>query len=171
MEPHSTKQFSRYTRSGRRRPRVRVIDPASVVGFWGFAPQGEDARHARGRLSLDAKGQAHWIPPANSLTSIRNGRWAIDGSHLVVGLDGGPVFEGPLVLLENRLLWGRGIWQRLPPLLLRRSLTKPSARPGHFVRPRARGTRRTQRRLLPTVAAICASAAALILAFGLAAPL
>lgn len=171
MEPHSTKQFSRYARSGRRRPRVRVIEASSVVGFWGFAPHGEDARHARGRLSLDANGKAHWIPPVNSLGSIRRGRWAIDGSHLIVGLDGGTLFDGPLVLLEGRMLWGRGIWQRLPALLQSSSSRKRPPRAGHYVRPRARGTRRAQRRVLPTVAAIGASAAALILALGLAMPM
>ena len=169
MEPTSTKQFSSYARSGRRRPRVRIIDSAQLIGHWGFAPHGELAVHARGRLSLKPDGVAHWIPPLGSGGQIRAGRWTIEGSHLLMALDGGPVFDGPLVMLEGRMLWGPGIWQRLPPLLRRRTRQVP--RPGHYVRPRARGTRRAQRRYAPTIAALGASAAALLMALALGLPM
>lgn len=166
MEPYSTRQFSRSTRNGRRRPRVQIIDPSRLMGYWGFAPAGEDFARARGRLTLEPSGRAHWLPPIESATRARHGRWTLEGSHLLLALDGGPLFDGPVVPLEGRILWGRGIWVRLPPLAIRAKYEHKVV-----VRPRARGTRRRQRRVLPTLAAVSASAAALILALGFALPL
>jgi hypothetical protein len=142
----------------RRRPRIEVVDRQGLIGHWGFAPAGESSRHARGRLSLEPSGHAHWVPPPDAQAASRRGCWRVDGTHLVLALDGGAAFSGPVVPMGARLLWGSGVWVRSlrelgPPTLCR-------------VRARAVGTRVAPRLAMSQVAPVLASAAALLLAMG-----
>lgn len=142
----------------RRRPRIEVVDRQSLIGHWGFAPAGEGPRHARGRLTLEPTGRARWVPPLDSRAQPRRGLWGVDGTHLVLALDGGAAFSGPVVPMGGRLLWGQGVWVRSlrelgPPTVCR-------------ARPRAVGTRVVGRPPLAHLAPALASAAALLLAMG-----
>ena len=131
-----------------------MVDGGAVIGSWGFAPGGEGAAFARGRLQLEPTGRAHWEPPRDAHASGRAGLWCVRGSRLLVALDGSGLFDGPVVPMPNRLLWGRGIWVRLPRATPRRfSLVR--------VRPRPVGTRVQRRSPLVPLTALVASAATL----------
>jgi len=141
------------------RSRTALADGGAVIGSWGFAPGGEDAAFARGRLQLEPTGRARWEPPRDAHAPGRAGLWCVQGSRLLIALDGSGLFAGPVVPMPNRLLWGRGIWVRLPRAAARRfSLVR--------VRPRPMGTRvRSRSRLIPLtalVASVATLSAALI---------
>ena len=132
---------------------ARIADGA-VVGSWGFAPGGETPAFARGRLQLEPTGRARWQPPHDARTPGRTGLWCVRGSRLLVALEGSCLFDGPVVPMPNRLLWGRGIWVRLPRATPRGfSLVR--------VRPRPIGTRVRRRSPLIPLTAAAASAATL----------
>ena len=131
-----------------------LIDVGALAGSWGFAPGGENAVLARGRLQLEPTGRAVWQPPRDAHAAERAGLWCIRGSRLLLALDGNGLFAGPVVPMANRLLWGRGIWVRLPRDSPRRfSMVR--------VRPRPVGTRVQRRLPLVPLTALVASAVTL----------
>lgn len=134
--------------------RSTIVDTGILVGTWGFAPAGEGAAFARGRLQIEPTGRVRWEPPRDARSQGRAGLWCVRGSRLLVALDGSGLFDGPVVPMPNRLLWGRGIWVRLPRAEPRRfSLVR--------VRPRPMGTRVQSRSPVVPLTALIASAATL----------
>ncbi|MFH1810170.1 MAG: hypothetical protein ABIJ09_15600 [Pseudomonadota bacterium] len=158
MAPQRTPCPPRPPATRRRRPRIEVVDHQNLVGHWGFAPAGEAPGQARGCLSLEPSGLARWTPPAAAGADARRGLWCLAGTHLVLALDGGAAFSGPVVPMSKRLLWGAGVWVRLVREASRPTLCRTRAR--------AMGTRVTPRPTLARVAPALASAAALLMALG-----
>ncbi len=139
----------------RRRPRVKVIDDRLLLGHWGFAPAGEGPGSARGRLTLEPTGLARWQAPRGVRAPVRGGRWRVDGARLIVAIDGGAAFAGPVVTMNARFLWGRGVWVRVP----RELRTMPTRR----ARNRAVGTRVRPAPSSAPLVALAASAATVLL--------
>jgi len=150
------------TRVSWRRPRVPVVDNVRLVGRWGFAPAGELPAYARGELRLEPTGKACWFPPRSTRREMRRGLWCMDGSSMVLALDGGCLFAGPVVPLGGRMLWGRGVWVQIPRRTRRST--------GTWVKPRAVGTRLRPKRRLPVVAGAAATAALFLALFAAAIP-
>lgn len=114
---------------------------------------------ARGKLELLPTGKAHWQPPPSARLGPRQGLWCVRGQQLVLALDGGTLFAGPAVPFRKHMLWGRGVWVRLP---------RAQARPPSLlrVRPRPVGTRvMPARPLTPVVAAVVST---VVVALGVA---